>query len=76
MIKTDLQKKREFDQYSEDYVSQIRGTYDILRHRMDGFKIEPNLKNTKDIHNYALSLKENIEEFLDFIKETQHTTSE
>jgi len=75
MIKTDLKKKREFDEYSEDYASQISGTYDILRHRMDVFKIEPNLENTKDIHNYALSLTQDIEEFLDFIKETKHTTS-
>ena len=75
MIKTDLQKKREFEQYSSDYISQINGTYDILKHRMDRFKYEPDLENAKDIHNYALSLTQDIEELLDFIKETQHTTT-
>lgn len=86
MIKTDLKKKREYEKYSEAYIRQIKGTYDILRHRMDAFNFvaEPNdgwsrttiRNNTKDIHNYALSLTQDIEDFLDFIKETQHTTGE
>ena len=76
MIKTDLKKKREFDQYSEDYASNIIGSFVRVRLHMDAFKVKANLKNTKDIHNYALSLTQDIEEFLDFIKEAQHTISE
>ena len=76
MIKTDLKKKREYDEFSYDYISVINGTFEILEHRMGKFKFYPTEKNAKDIHNYACSLKDDIQEFLDFIKETQHTTSE
>ena len=75
MIKTDLQKKREYDEYSKEYISKINGTYEILERRMDRFSWYPTEENTNEIHNYALSLKQDIEEFLDFMKETQHTTS-
>ncbi len=76
MIKTDLQKKREYDEFSFDYISKINGTFEFLEHRMGKFKFYPTEENAKDIHNYACSLKQDIEEFLDFIKATQHYSSE
>ena len=75
MIKTDLKKKREFDEEFEELVSTVNSFWDILKHRMSNFQASPDAHAIEQIKDICGCLNEDIQTLSDFVAENQHTTS-
>ena len=73
MIKTDLKKKREFDEEFEELVSTVNSFWDILKHRMGDFQGSPNEDTIEQIKDICGCLNEDIQTLSDFVAENQHT---
>ncbi|QDP60120.1 MAG: hypothetical protein Unbinned1473contig1001_44 [Prokaryotic dsDNA virus sp.] len=75
MIKTDLQKKREFDEEFEELVSTVNSFWDILKNRMGDFQASPNEDTIEQIKDICGCLNEDIQTLSEFVAENQHTTT-
>lgn len=62
------------DEY-DDLVMNIEFVFDILRNRMSHFETNADIRNVKEVNNYARSLAEDTEELINFLQEREFVSN-